>query len=144
MQSRWTDLVKETQKTYQFKEITAEELAAQLKEKEQPVVIDVREGAEWAQAGKVRIQSVDLTQHYLWFIKQIPTAVTLSRGVLELAIEKVVSPDSDRPVVLYCAGGLRSIMAAESMARMGYDKKNLISLKGGFSAWSKAGHDVEK
>ncbi|ORY98189.1 rhodanese domain-containing protein [Syncephalastrum racemosum] len=126
LQSRWTDLVKETQKNYQFKEITAEELAAQLTEKEKPVIIDVREGAEWAQTGK------------------IPNAVTLSRGVLELAIEKVVSPDSDRPVVLYCAGGLRSIMAAEAMARMGYDKKNLISLKGGFSAWNKAGQDVEK
>lgn len=91
-----------------------------------PVIIDVREINECEQLGK------------------IPSAVNLSRGVLELGVEKVVTPESGNPVVLYCAGGLRSIMAAESLIRMGYSKDNVKSLKGGFAAWKKSGYAVDK
>lgn len=63
--------------------------------------------------------------------------------MLELGVEKVVQPESKRPIVLYCAGGMRSIMAAEALVRMGYNKDQLKSLKGGFAAWRKEGHHVE-
>jgi rhodanese-related sulfurtransferase len=62
---------------------------------------------------------------------------------LELRIEKVVNVDSNRPIVLYCAGGLRSVMAAEALQRMGYDNEKIKSLHGGFELWLKDGYDVE-
>ncbi|KAI9491017.1 Rhodanese-like domain-containing protein [Zychaea mexicana] len=122
--SRWTDMVKKTKNTIGIQEITVDELKSELGAAEKPVIIDVREGGE-VQRGK------------------IPNAVCLSRGVLELGVEKVVTPESDTPIVVYCAGGLRSIMAVESLVRMGYDNENIKSLKGGFEAWKKGGNSVE-
>jgi phage shock protein E len=60
----------------------------------------------------------------------------LSRGVLELKIEEL-EPNVDRPIVLYCGGGKRSALAAESLQRMGYE--NVSSLADGFKAWKAAG-----
>ncbi|KAL1926536.1 hypothetical protein VTP01DRAFT_5657 [Rhizomucor pusillus] len=126
-QSRWSDLVKQTKESLQIKEVSPSELKTELAgAQHQPIIIDVREGPEWQKTGK------------------IPNAVCLSRGVLELTVEDVVPPESDKPIVLYCAGGLRSIMAAESLIRMGYNKDNIKSLKGGFVAWKKEGFDVQK
>ncbi|KAI8142418.1 Rhodanese-like domain-containing protein [Fennellomyces sp. T-0311] len=122
--SRWTDVVKRTKDSVGIQEIDIEELQSELRAAEKPVIIDVREGAEWQQG-------------------KIPNAVLISRGVLELGVEKVVSPESDTPIVLYCAGGLRSIMAAEALVRMGYDNQNIKSLKGGFAAWKKSGQPIE-
>ncbi|KAI7886156.1 Rhodanese-like protein [Lichtheimia hyalospora FSU 10163] len=125
--SRWTDMVKDTRDTLNIGEITADELDIEMTNNaKKPVIIDVREITECEQLGK------------------IPSAVNLSRGVLELGVEKVVTPESGNPVVLYCAGGLRSIMAAGSLIRMGYDKENVKSLKGGFAAWKKSGYQVDK
>ncbi len=63
-------------------------------------------------------------------------AVHIPRGYLELRIEQAV-PDHDAPVVLYCAGGTRSLLAAKAMQEMGY--ANVASLEGGFNAWKSAG-----
>ncbi|KAJ8658270.1 hypothetical protein O0I10_005953 [Lichtheimia ornata] len=125
--SRWTDMVKGTKESLNIREITADELDIEMTsaDSKKPVIIDVREINECEQLGK------------------IPSAVNISRGVLELGVEKVVTPESGNPVVLYCAGGLRSIMAAESLIRMGYDKENVKSLKGGFAAWKKSGYGVD-
>lgn len=62
-------------------------------------------------------------------------ATHLSRGVLELKIERLV-PDTDASIVCYCGGGSRSALAAESLQRMGYT--NVASLAGGFKAWQGA------
>ena len=58
------------------------------------------------------------------------------RGYLELRIENV-APDRSRPIVLYCAGGARSALAARSLEELGYE--NVNSLAGGFGAWKNAG-----
>jgi rhodanese-related sulfurtransferase len=62
---------------------------------------------------------------------------------LELRIEKVVNVDSNRPIVLYCAGGLRSVMAAEALQRLGYNNEKIKSLSGGFEQWREEGYDIE-
>ncbi|CAO3594103.1 unnamed protein product [Absidia cylindrospora] len=104
--------------------ITADELHAQLGgQTPAPVLIDVREAEEW-KGGK------------------LPQAVCLPRGITELKVEKVVSPDSDQPIVVYCAGGLRSVMTAASLIGMGYKKENIKSLIGGFGTWNKKGYTV--
>jgi molybdopterin/thiamine biosynthesis adenylyltransferase/rhodanese-related sulfurtransferase len=82
-----------------------------------PVLIDVREKEEWLEGF-------------------IPGAHWIPRGFLELRIEDQV-PEKSSAVVLYCAGGTRSALAARSLAELGYS--NVASLAGGFAAWKRAG-----
>ncbi len=86
---------------------------------EQPgtVLIDVREGDEWRQG-------------------HIPQAVGIPRGFLELRIEEKV-PDHKTPVILQCASGTRSLLAARTMRELGYE--NVYNLTGGFNAWKDRG-----
>jgi molybdopterin/thiamine biosynthesis adenylyltransferase/rhodanese-related sulfurtransferase len=71
----------------------------------------------------------------------IPGALHIPRGKLELRIEDAV-PRRDTSVVLYCAGGTRSALAARSLSELGYTC--VRSLAGGFSAWKGAGGSVER
>ncbi len=66
----------------------------------------------------------------------VPEAVTIPRGYLELRVEDAV-PDKTAPVVVYCAGGTRSALAAKSLQDLGYT--DVVSLAGGFNAWKDAG-----
>ena len=67
-------------------------------------------------------------------------AYRLGRGYLELRIEDAV-PDLERPLVLMCNGGVRSLFAAEDLKRLGY--KHLYSMAGGFSRWKNEGLPFE-
>ena len=49
-----------------------------------------------------------------------------------------MQPDRDAPLVIYCAGGVRSLLAARNLKDMGYT--NPVSLVGGFNAWKNAGY----
>jgi sulfur-carrier protein adenylyltransferase/sulfurtransferase len=82
-----------------------------------PILVDVREKDEW-------------TEGY------IPGARWIPRGFLELRIEDQV-PERSSEIVLYCAGGTRSALAARALNELGYT--NVKSLAGGFSAWKRAG-----
>ncbi len=84
------------------------------------VLVDVREDNEWA-AG------------------HLPGAVHLARGIIERDIETKY-PDPSTELVLYCGGGFRSALVAESLQKMGY--RNVISMDGGFRTWKEAGHSV--
>ena len=64
----------------------------------------------------------------------IPGAVGIPRGVLELHIDQVTT-DKEKPIVLYCGGGSRSALAAQSLKKMGF--RNVMSLIGGFKGWQK-------
>ena len=70
---------------------------------------------------------------------KIPGAVHLSRGQLEGKIEGVLARDT--PIVVYCASGNRSALAAVTLREMGYDK--VSSLAGGFRGWAEAGGDID-
>lgn len=89
---------------------------------EHATLIDVREDGEW-QDGHVR------------------GAIHLGRGIIERDIVKTVA-DKDAPLVLYCGGGFRSILAADNLQRMGY--RNVASLAGGWKALVAAGFPTEK
>ncbi|CAG8735409.1 30294_t:CDS:2, partial [Racocetra persica] len=131
----FSELVSKVRESYLIQEITPKELHASLNSntstitKPNIILIDVREKDE-------QLRGI------------IPTAIPLPRGVLERDIErKVVSIDevnseTSRNVILYCAGGLRSIMAAESLIRLGYKKESVKSLKGGYDEWKKSGFQV--
>jgi len=100
------------------REVSVDE--AQALARQGAAVVDVREADEWEKG-------------------HLPGAVHVPRGFLELRIEEKV-PERDRPVVLYCAGGTRSALAARSLAEMGYG--NVVSLTGGFGRWKEAGAPV--
>ena len=88
-----------------------------------PVLLDVRETSEWEQA---RIAG--------------ETVVHIPRGILERDVEKVI-PDVTRPIIVYCAGGMRSLLAADALKRMGYT--DVKSLAGGISDWAQRGLPVD-
>src|SRR5512143_234889 len=67
----------------------------------------------------------------------LPGAVSVPRGFLDMRIEEAL-PDKDAPVILYCAGGTRSLLAGRTMRELGYT--NVVSMAGGFGAWKGAGH----
>jgi sulfur-carrier protein adenylyltransferase/sulfurtransferase len=75
---------------------------------------------------------VDVREKYEWNDGHIPGAIHVPRGFLELQIEEAV-PDKSKTVVLYCAGGVRSLIAGSTLKQMGY--KNAISMSGGFGQW---------
>ena len=66
----------------------------------------------------------------------IPDAVHLPRGHLEFQVEGKL-PDKSGPVVVYCAGGVRSAFAAKTMQDLGY--LDVQSLVGGFNRWKDDG-----
>ncbi|KAG0280146.1 hypothetical protein BGZ95_011143 [Linnemannia exigua] len=99
-----------------------------------PHVIDVRERHEVQATGT------------------IPGAIVLPRGILERDVAKFIKQSDPRDVVVYCAGGFRSVLAAESLVRLGYGVKGasnssspkVWSLDEGMEGWVKNGFQVEK
>lgn len=71
----------------------------------------------------------------------IPGASLIPRGFLELNIEEDVSTDRDEAIVLYCAGGNRSALAARDLIAMGYT--NVSSMIGGIKGWKDAGLKIQ-
>ncbi|MGH7228958.1 MAG: rhodanese-like domain-containing protein [Nitrospiraceae bacterium] len=65
----------------------------------------------------------------------------LGRGILERDIETVI-PDKLAEIILYCGGGFRSALAADSLQRMGYT--NVRSMEGGIRAWRQAGYPLDQ
>jgi len=65
----------------------------------------------------------------------VPDAVFIPRGHLESQVENRVS--KDKPVVVYCAGGVRSAFAAETLQELGYE--DVASMRGGFGRWKDEG-----
>jgi sulfur-carrier protein adenylyltransferase/sulfurtransferase len=100
----------------QIKSIDIDE-ARRMLEKPGAVLLDVREGDEWRQG-------------------HIPQAIGIPRGFLELRVEEKV-PDHKTPVIVQCASGTRSLLAARSLRELGYE--NIYNLTGGFNAWKDRG-----
>ncbi len=71
-----------------------------------------------------------------WRLGHLPGAHHLSKGVLEREIEAAV-PDKDTPIVCYCGGGYRSVLACDNLQRMGYT--DVYSLDGGWRDWISRG-----
>jgi molybdopterin/thiamine biosynthesis adenylyltransferase/rhodanese-related sulfurtransferase len=95
-------------------EVTPEE--ARVRQGQGAVLIDVREPDEVAQGSP-------------------EGARRIVRGFLELKVEDEV-PDLDRPILTLCAGGVRSLLAADNLLKLGY--RDVTSVAGGFNAWKRA------
>ena len=68
----------------------------------------------------------------------IPDSLHIPRGNLESGIENRVT-DRDQPIVVMCAGGVRSAFAADTLAQLGYT--DVVSMDGGFNRWKDEGRD---
>jgi len=71
---------------------------------------------------------------------KIPGATHIPRGFLESRIDGVV-PDRDQKVVVYCAAGSRSALAAKTLTDLGFN--DVESMTGGFTLWKDRGYDTE-
>ncbi|TPX46559.1 hypothetical protein SeLEV6574_g03171 [Synchytrium endobioticum] len=84
---------------------------------------------------------LDVRETYEWNEEHIPCAVYTGRGCLERDIEGII-PDVQDEIVVYCAGGHRSVLAADSLQKLGY--KNVKSLQGGLGQWKNQGMSVQQ
>jgi len=83
---------------------------------------------------------VDVRESEEYRSGHLPGALQLSRGFLEMQAAKKL-PDQDAAIIAYCAGGVRSLFAANSLRVLGYS--NVTSMKGGFTRWKQGGHPVD-
>ena len=98
-------------------EVSPDEVRKRLDGGGSPVLLDVREKEEFRQG-------------------YLPGAVSLPRGFLEMRIEETV-PEKSTPIVAYCAGGTRSLLAGRILRELGYT--DVVSMRGGFTAWKNQG-----
>ncbi len=112
----------------------AEEAKQKIRETTIPVVADRLERGE-------AFHFVDVREDDEWRAGHARGAVHIGKGVIERDIETKI-PNKDDEIVVYCGGGFRSALVAESLGRMGYT--NVISMDGGMRGWRDAGLPEEK
>ena len=97
-------------------EMTVREVHNYLKHGRDPVLLDVRGLDEWERG-------------------HLKGAVHIPRGELEHRAASAL-PDKSCEVIVICAGGVRSLLAGETLKAMGYEK--VISMEGGYGDWEDA------
>ena len=112
------DLIEEAKQ--QIDEVTPEQVREMQARSERVVYLDVREPNEWN-------------------LGRLPHAVHLPRGDLETKVEGMI--DRAQRVVIYCARGNRSALAALTMKQMGYE--NVSSMARGIQGWADINGEVE-
>ena len=116
MAKTYKELMDEARET--IPELTIDEVKDRIEQGEDWAVLDVREREEYREG-------------------HLEGAIPLPRGFLEMRVEETL-PDKTRPIIAYCAGGVRSLIAARTMQEMGYE--NVSSMSGGYTAWKNAGY----
>lgn len=103
-----------------IKEVSPEELSQRMTNGKETILLDVREKDE-------------VRKEYICGAELLP------RGFLEMRVEELI-PDKKKPIVVYCAAGVRSGFAAKTLKDMGY--KDVASLRGGIEKWKRSGFEV--
>ena len=102
----------------EIREVTVQDAKELLENNGKFVLLDVREKDEYREG-------------------HLDRAVSLPRGFLEIKVETTV-PEKSTPIIAYCAGGVRSLLAAKALREMGY--RDVVSMSGGYTAWKAAGY----
>jgi rhodanese-related sulfurtransferase len=117
---KYTDLVAEC--LAEVKEIMPWDLAEQLRQPQSPLLLDIREPAEF-------------------YALHIPGSVCVPRGILESAADwdyddtvPALAGGRERAIVVICRSGNRSVLAAHTLQRMGF--QHVVSLKTGVRGWN--------
>ena len=88
----------------------------------------------------IPLRLIDVREDHEWEAGHATGAEHLGKGIIERDIEQLV-PDKETELILYCGGGYRSALAADTLQRMDY--KNVYSMAGGWKAWKEAGAPIE-
>ncbi|MBK9334554.1 MAG: rhodanese-like domain-containing protein [Ignavibacteria bacterium] len=104
-----------------IKECTVRDVMEMKKNNEEFILVDIREDNEFEKG-------------------RIKDAIHVGKGIIERDIHLHVD-EHDRKIILYCGGGYRSAIAAESLQKMGYT--NVISMDGGWKGWNKEEGEIE-
>lgn len=115
---QFLNLVNQAKK--RIKEVSSETLKQKIDNHEELYLIDVREDHEWS------------TGH-------IPTAIHIGKGIIERDIEKTI-PDFQAEIVVYCSGGFRCALVADTLQNMGYT--HVYSLDKGSQGWLDTGYKL--
>jgi len=122
-----SQIVAEARKT--APEITVAQAKEELDQRQVGLLLDVREPSEWDKG-------------------HIPGAVLAPRGMLEWYADPTtpyakpeITTNQDARIIVQCASGGRSMLAAETLRKMGYS--NVVNMAGGFNEWAKQGLPVE-
>ena len=100
------------------RELSPQQVRELLRNDGKHVVLDVREKEEYREG-------------------RLEGAVSVPRGFLEMKMDTEV-PDKSTPIIAYCAGGVRSLLAGKVMKEMGYE--DVTSMSGGYTAWKNEGY----
>lgn len=100
------------------RELSPQQVRELLRNDGKHVVLDVREKEEYREG-------------------RLEGAVSVPRGFLEMKMDAEV-PDKSTPIIAYCAGGVRSLLAGKVMKEMGYE--DVTSMSGGYTAWKNEGY----
>jgi len=82
------------------------------------------------------VRLIDVREDKEWEAGHALGAEHLGKGIIERDIEAQV-PDKSTELILYCGGGYRSALAADTLQQMGYT--NVYSMAGGWKAWKDSG-----
>ena|SRR5579859_3309302 len=111
-------------------EITVARAKAELDQGQAGLLLDIREPAEWEK-------------------RHIPQAVQAPRGMLEWYADPTtpyakieLTTKKDARIIVACASGGRSLLAAQTLQSMGYT--DVVSMAGCFNEWSKQGFPIEE
>ena len=113
-----TDLIEEARQ--RIPEVTPAEVIDMHRRGDDAVYLDIREPNEWN-------------------LGHLPGAMHMPRGILETHVEGAIARTNK--VVIYCASGNRSALAADTMQQMGYG--DVSSMSRGFRGWCEEGGEVE-
>jgi len=117
---RFLEIVEDSKR--RIRETTVDDVRLKLDNHENFLLVDVREESEWTK-------------------DHLPGAIHLGKGIIERDIEERV-PDLNAQIVLYCGGGFRSALAADSLRKMGY--RNVLSMDGGIREWREKGFPLSR
>lgn len=111
-------------------EITAVETKDRFDRGEVDLILDVREADEWRRG-------------------HIPGAVHIPMGLVEEQADvgspnahAVLTADKNARIVVHCAQGIRSLISADSLKKMGYSK--VVSMSDGIVGWARQGFPIER
>lgn len=120
MAKTYSDLLQHVRSS--VRQVSLDEMRRRFEAREPYLMVDVREKDEWRQGF-------------------VPGAVHVPRGFLEMQAEQKL-PDKKAKIVVYCAGGVRSAFAAQTLTELGYE--NVESANPGFVRWKDLGYPMDK
>jgi rhodanese-related sulfurtransferase len=101
--------------------------------------VTVEDARAAVESGRARL--IDVREDNEWNEAHAKGAEHLGKGIIERDIE-TFAPDKAAELILYCGGGYRAALAADSLQRMGYT--NVASMAGGWRAWQAANAPIEE